>query len=316
MKRDPRTIVNVNEDHTFVKPEKIVTPRTLDKAYAFQWKPDKLDVRKMKKDPLTIVVDTSQDHTFNKPASKIIRATSIEKMDHLYIGRGDARLPIYVMTKPNTIATVILLPGNVASFGQIVHGKPTSIDFLSRSRDYFFNEDFNVIIVYRASDINSLNFAYNYRLTNHVDEVARVVEFANQKFKKPVWLIGASRGTISGVSTSIALDNKKVKGLVLTSTVTSQDIGNSAILAQPINKIKIPVLMVHHSTDTCRFCNPIEASNIISNFTSSPIKKFMLINGGSDPSGDPCWPLHWHGFINYEKETVKLISDWIKNPHA
>jgi C1A family cysteine protease len=47
-KKDPRTIVNVNEDHTFVKPEKIVTPRTLDKKYTFQWKPDKLDVRDYK----------------------------------------------------------------------------------------------------------------------------------------------------------------------------------------------------------------------------------------------------------------------------
>jgi len=48
MKKDPRTIVDVSEDHTFVKPNKIVTPRTLEKKYTFQWVPDKLDVRDYK----------------------------------------------------------------------------------------------------------------------------------------------------------------------------------------------------------------------------------------------------------------------------
>ncbi len=267
----------------------------------------------MKQDPRT-VIKTIGNYTYNKPANKKTVATSVEKIIHLYIDRGNARLPVYLMTKPKAVATVILLPGLDADLEEIIQGKPTSINFLSRTRDDFFNENFNVMVVYRASDVSSQNFGYNYRLTNHVDEVARVVEFANKKFKKPVWLIGTSRGTISGVATSIALGNKKVKGLVLTSTVTSQNIGASAILSQSIDKLKMPVLMVHHSSDACEFCVPNEASDIISNFTSSAIKKFIMIDGGSDPSGDPCWPKHWHGLINYEKETVNIIANWIKNP--
>jgi len=49
MKQDPRTIINTNEDHTFVKPaDKKVVSRTLDDKFSFQWQPDKLDTRDYK----------------------------------------------------------------------------------------------------------------------------------------------------------------------------------------------------------------------------------------------------------------------------
>jgi hypothetical protein len=41
-----------------------------------------------------------------------------------------------------------------------------------------------------------------------------------------------------------------------------------------------------------------------------------MIEGGSNPEGDPCEGKHWHGFMNFEKETVKIITDWIKNPQS
>lgn len=46
MKQDPRTIINIDEDHTFKKPvTKKVKSRTLDDKFTFQWTPDKLDNR-------------------------------------------------------------------------------------------------------------------------------------------------------------------------------------------------------------------------------------------------------------------------------
>jgi len=47
--RDPRTIIDINQDHTYVKPTvKITKPRTFDKKFALQWKPDRLDTRDYK----------------------------------------------------------------------------------------------------------------------------------------------------------------------------------------------------------------------------------------------------------------------------
>lgn len=226
------------------------------------------------------------------------------------VGRGDARLPTYVMQNPKALATLILLPGGDAGIGKIIDGKPTSQNFVSRSRGDFYAADFNVIVVYRASDLKSLD--YGYRVKEHVSEIAKVITYARQTFGKPVWLLGTSRGTVSGTAAAISLGETEVQGLVITSSVTSQKIG--AIASQRIGSLKIPTLVVHHKNDSCKICVPSEASRITADLKSAPFKKFIMVDGGSSPEGDPCEAKHWHGFINYEKETVKLITDWITNP--
>ena len=236
-----------------------------------------------------------------------------ESIVYLDIGRGDARLPTYVMPNPNATATLILLPGGDATTGKIVDGKPGSGNFLSRSREDFYAANFNVIVVYRASDMNDLD--YRYRVSKeHVGELAKVIAYSKQNFGKPVWLVGTSRGTVSGTAAAIALGESAVQGLVLTSSITSNKTG--AISTQNIASLKIPTLVVHHKNDACNLCVPAEASRITDNLKSAPVKKFIMIEGGSNPSGDPCAARHWHGFINFEKETVKLITDWIQNPQG
>ena len=240
-------------------------------------------------------------------------AQAQEGMVYMDIGRGEARLPTYVMPHPKATATLILLPGGDAGTGKIIDGKPSSGNFLSRSRGDFYAENFNVIVVYRASDLTGLD--YGYRISkDHVSELAKVVDYAKQTFAKPIWLVGTSRGTVSGTATAIALGEQGVQGLVLTSSVTSKKAG--AIASQNIASLKIPTLVVHHKYDACKVCVPGEASQITSDLKAAPAKKFILIEGGSNPEGDPCEAKHWHGFVNYEKETVKIISDWIKSPQS
>jgi len=239
-------------------------------------------------------------------------ACAQEGMVLMDLGRGEARLPTYVMSNPKAIATLILLPGGDAGTGKIVEGKPTSGNFVSRTRGEFFASNFNVIVVYRATDLSALD--YGYRVKDHVSEIAKVVAFAKQQFGKPVWLVGTSRGTVSGTAAAIALGENEVQGLVITSSVTSKKTG--AIATQNLGSLKIPTLVVHHKNDACKICVPYEASRITADLKSSPVKKFIMIEGGSDPEGDPCEAKHWHGFINYETETVKIITDWIKNPQS
>lgn len=234
-----------------------------------------------------------------------------EQMVKLDIGRANAHLPIYVMTQPQATATLVLLPGGDAGTGKVVEGQPTSKNFLVRSRALFAAEKFNVIVVFRASDLQRLD--YDYRVSpTHVQELAEVVRHAKQLSDAPVWLVGTSRGTVSGTAATIAWPPGTVQGLVLTSSVTSNKVG--AIATQAIGKVAVPTLVVHHKQDACKICVPHEAARITDGLKSAPIKKFIMVEGGSDPVGDPCDALHWHGFIHHEKETVELISSWIQSP--
>lgn len=244
-------------------------------------------------------------------AGVVVSSWAQDRWVQLQINRGEARLPIYVMPNSKASATLILLPGGDAGTGKIIDDKPGSGNFLSRSRAEFFDADFNVIVVYRATDLKGLD--YDYRVGKaHIDELAQAIAYARQTFDKPIWLIGTSRGTVSATAAAIALGDKEVQGLVLTSSVTSKKTG--AIATQHLASLKIPTMVVHHKYDACKVCVPHEASRIISDLKSAPAKKFVMVEGGSSPEGDPCEARHWHGFINFEKETVKLITDWIKNP--
>lgn len=129
----------------------------------------------------------------------------------------------------------------------------------------------------------------------------------------PGFASGTRRGTVSGTAAAIAL-GPKVAGLVLTSSVTTRAYG--AVPTQDIGSIQVPVLVVHHQRDACKVCVPEEARRMIGSFRSAPVRKFVMVDGGSDPEGDPCQARHWHGFINYEKEAVKLLTEWMLKPQG
>lgn len=234
-----------------------------------------------------------------------------EKLVQLELGRGNATMPVYVMSNSSAKSTLILFPGGDADIGKTLFGKPGSNNFLSRTRDIFQAEGFNVVVAYRPTDMSDLDT--DYRISKqHIDEIERVVAYSKKEFNVPVWLVGTSRGTVSITAAAIALGDAPIEGIVLTSSVTARK--HNGISSQEIASIKVPVLVIHHQNDECKICVPGDAAKIVGRLSSSPVSKYIEVNGGYSPTGNPCEAKHWHGFINYEKETVKLIAEWIKNP--
>jgi pimeloyl-ACP methyl ester carboxylesterase len=240
-----------------------------------------------------------------------LESWAYEKFTAVDLGRVNATAPLYVLSNPSAKATLILLPGGNADTGKIAEGKPNSQNFLARSKDLFQLEGFNVVVMFRPTDLTDLETEYRVS-KQHVQEIQQVIRFAKNEFNHPVWLVGTSRGTVSATASAIQSGDAEIAGLVLSSSVTAKK--NQGVSSQDIPKIKVPVLVIHHQNDECRICNPDDAAQITKGLTSSPISKFVLVSGGFGPSGNPCEAKHWHGFINYENETVKLISNWIKNP--
>jgi pimeloyl-ACP methyl ester carboxylesterase len=212
---------------------------------------------------------------------------------------------------PDAKATVLLFPGGAGGFGKVEGGKATGQNFLVRSAPYFVANGFNVAIFGRPSDTQDLDYADRISET-HMTDVRKVLEFVKRKADAPVWLVGTSRGTISATAAAIHLPGQ-MAGLVLTASVVSYQ-KTGAIPQQALDRIKVPVLVMHHAKDACSLCKPHEVPAILRGLANAPVKKEIMLSGGENPTGPVCEALHWHGFIGMEREAVNLMADWIKAP--
>jgi hypothetical protein len=77
--------------------------------------------------------------------------------------------------------------------------------------------------------------------------------------------------------------------------------------------LKIPVLVVHHRDDGCRYCPVSETDTLMAKLTSSPKENLMIVSGGSS-QGDPCEAFGHHGFNGVEGDVIHAISAWMLAP--
>jgi len=226
--------------------------------------------------------------------------------------RPEFMVPVFWMSRDNAGATVLLVPGGAGGFGAMVDGKPGSANFLVRSRDYFTAQGFNVAILGRPSDTQDMDYAYRTS-DEHVADLAKIVAAIKQWSDKPVWMVGTSRGTVSTVAAAVAFGNEELAGIVLSSSIVNMK-KPGALPAQKLDAIRIPALVLHHEQDACIQCAPRDVLRVMSGLGNATVKKMVMVNGGSGPTGDPCGALHWHGYIGMEQEAVALIADWIRKP--
>lgn len=241
-------------------------------------------------------------------ASPVRAATGIVRLEP----RPGVQLSLFLVRQNDAPATVVLLSGGKGGFGRIENGKPASDNFLVRSHELFAAAGFNVVVVGRSSDSTDWDDELRLR-PDHLWDLAAVVDRARGEFGVPVWLVGTSRGTISATAAAIAFGNDKLAGVVLTASVTSFR-KKGAVPKQALDRIGIPVLVVHHARDACVYCAPHETEYIIKGLVNAPVKKLLLIDGGGEARGDACEALHWHGFVGIEAEAVQAIAAWIGAP--
>jgi len=228
--------------------------------------------------------------------------------------RPGVAVPVFWHQRADAVATLVLLPGGAGGIGALDgDGWPGSRNFLVRSGKLFAQQGFNIAMVSRPSDVADMDFGF--RVSDaHLQDLHQVLTQLKARSSAPLWLVGTSRGTVSATAAVIAeRDPQLIAGLVLTSSVTSYR-KQGAVPRQELEKIRIPVLVMHHEKDACSICQPQEVPAIMAGLKNAPVKKQILVNGGSNPSGNPCEAEHWHGYIGMESEAVELIANWIKQP--
>jgi len=152
----------------------------------------------------------------------------------------------------------VLLPGGHEGLQIYPNGSMKWGDgnFLVRSRRLFADQGLLVVVLDAPSDRQSFPYLSGFRQTpQHVADFTAAIAWAREGFKVPVWLVGTSRGTQSAAyAATELLGPEGPDGLVLTSSILTDD-KSRPVPSMPIEKIRVPVLVVHHEQDGCSLCS-------------------------------------------------------------
>jgi hypothetical protein len=220
---------------------------------------------------------------------------------------------LLVLSSKSPKAVAILLAGGhggmqITPNGSLGWGKG---NFLVRSRQLFADQGLLVVIVDAPSDRQSPPYLSGFRGTReHVMDLKAVIAWARKQADVPVWLVGTSRGTESAAYAATYLTgNDGPDGLVLTSTILS-DSKEFSVPALQLDRLRIPVLVVHHVDDGCSHCPYRSISKVMDKLTNAPKKELLPVKGGVS-QGDPCEAFSHHGFNGIESQVVKKIGAWM-----
>jgi len=212
------------------------------------------------------------------------------------------------------LATVLLFPGGWGArhFSMKDNGVTLGINFLVRSAPLFAEHGLLAAAVDTPSDQPG-GMSDDWRLgPQHVTDTRKVIEALQARAPGRVVPIGTSRGTLSAAAVAARLDDPRVTGVVLTSSMVEHGRGRwSTVYETPLGKISAPVLIVHHREDDCR-ATPIGAALSLPRWLKKSSKvDFVEVSGGDPAISDSCEPLAAHGYLGRERQVIQVIADWI-----
>jgi alpha/beta superfamily hydrolase len=207
--------------------------------------------------------------------------------------------PVYAIFAAKPAASVILFPGGNGIYAAMQR------NFLIRIVPDLLKQGFSVLIVDTPSD-HAGGMSWSFRAgTDHARDIAAVIDLAKSRAPAPVWLIGTSRGSISAANGAAAM-GKQIAGVILTSSVWTQ--GMAAI---PLEKIVVPVLVVHNRDDGCLESPFAGVDHATNRMTGAPVRQVLAVSGGTLKS-EACQAMSPHGYLGIEGQVVPAMIDWIR----
>ena len=201
-------------------------------------------------------------------------------------------------------AAAVLFPGGtgVANPARIDKNK----NFLVRIRHDLAARGIAVAVVDVPSDKGAGGIDPNFRASVEAgQDIAAVVAEMKRRASVPVWLVGTSNGSISAANGAVRVGPPQVAGAVLTSSVWSG--GMSYV---PIEKIAVPVLIVHNRNDACPAANFAGAELGLARLADAPAKELVPVSSTASES-QPCEALAPHGYLGIEAQVVGIVADWM-----
>lgn len=220
---------------------------------------------------------------------------------------------VLLVAPPAPRAVALLYAGGhgglqIAADGEIRWGET---NFVVRTRRQFADQGLLAVVVDAPSDRQQPPYLNRFRQTaEHAQDAAAVIAELRRRYAVPVWLVGTSRGTQSVASIALALQDQPggPDGLVLTSSILA-DPASRALPAMALEKLRLPVLVVHHEQDGCAHCRYADLPQLTDKL-QAPRRQVLTFTGGANV-GDPCEPRAHHGFNGLEQQVVPAIARWM-----
>ncbi len=227
-----------------------------------------------------------------------------------YDSGSNAEIPTVVWKNPDSIATLIFIPGGKGSFGlnQKPDPKPTWVlSELHKQASVPMNLVFLDSIHPLQGDSGTPYARWAPRREpRHIEQIKQTIHFYRATLNKPVFLLGHSNGSLS-ISEFLkqSADNQKlVSGLIFSGSRNETD---------PGEKITVPVLILHHMTDPNRWTTPSAAEQLFSRIkqNNASLTEQAWVKGGADVWGGD--PVHSgrHMYHDANLEAAHHILDFV-----
>ena len=212
---------------------------------------------------------------------------------------------------PRAIAIMILGGDGQLRFDE---NGPTSQknNFLMRIRADMLRAGILLAYPDKPSDQGALdNFRGDHR---HAQDMKFLIHALKSRFDVPAFVIGTSRGTVSAANAAARLAPSLLAGALLTTTIFARTGGRNPLTSVhnlPLDKIRVPVLELHHRDDECYITPPASIPAFMRALTNAPRKDSVILSGGKPAESEPCGALAAHGFFGVQDQASRAMIDWI-----
>ena len=218
-----------------------------------------------------------------------------------------------ILSSTSPKAVVLLLAGGHGGLQIFPNGSMRwgEGNFLIRSRHLFADQGLMVAVIDAPSDRQSSPFLAGFRQSGeHVADIKAAIAWLRTTSGTPVWLVGTSRGTQSAAHAAIELPGAEgPDGVVLSATILS-DKRSRPVPSMALDRIRVPVLVVHHERDGCAYCSFSDIPLLMAKLKDSPRQQLLSFTDGQN-EGDPCEARSYHGFNGIESIAVQQVASWI-----
>jgi hypothetical protein len=180
-------------------------------------------------------------------------------------------------------------------------------NYLIRTRARFVDAEDIAVSVDMPSDQYCCANDFFRLDAQHAADVGAIISALAARFPgAEFYLVGTSKGTVSAAALGARL-GAKVAGVVLTSTVTQDARDGRGLSGFDFGTLKVPVLMVHHKSDSCRV-TPYYAVEKISQEYHFPL---ITVTGSEGAHGPDCQAFAYHGYAGRENQVAAAIMQWV-----